>query len=156
MRHAKAAWPDVPDHQRPLAERGRREAGLAGDWLREQFESIGAVLCSTATRTRQTLEATGLSAPVTFLDEIYEASPGELLGAINRHAPAGAQTVLLVGHAPGIPSLAAMLADQASDPATVGQLRSYPTSTISVLTAHQAWGALEVGQATLTQVFTAR
>ena len=64
MRHAKSDYPDgVTDHDRPLAARGDREAGLAGDWLRETAPTIDAVLCSTATRTRQTLERTGIVAP---------------------------------------------------------------------------------------------
>ena len=59
MRHAKSDYPaGVPDHERPLAPRGTREAGLAGDWLREHAPAIDAVLCSSAVRTRQTLERT--------------------------------------------------------------------------------------------------
>ena len=49
LRHAKSAYPDgVADHDRPLAPRGKREAGLAGDWLRANLPTIDAVLCSTA------------------------------------------------------------------------------------------------------------
>ena len=58
MRHAKSDYPPgVADHDRPLAPRGIREAGLAGDWLRANTPAIDAVLCSTATRARQTLAA---------------------------------------------------------------------------------------------------
>ncbi len=65
LRHAKSDYPGgVADHDRPLAPRGIREAGLAGDWLRAELPAIDAVLCSTATRTRQTLERTGIEAPV--------------------------------------------------------------------------------------------
>ena len=60
LRHAKSDYPaGVGDHDRPLAARGIREAGLAGDWLRAAAPPVDAVLCSTATRTRQTLERTG-------------------------------------------------------------------------------------------------
>ena len=70
MRHGKSAYPDdVADHERPLAPRGLREAGLAGQWLRDTQPPIDAVRCSTALRTRQTLDATGITAPV-----VYEAS----------------------------------------------------------------------------------
>ena len=34
LRHAKSAWPDVPDHERPLARRGQRDAPVMGRWLR--------------------------------------------------------------------------------------------------------------------------
>src|SRR5258708_16699762 len=56
LRHAKSAYPDgVADHDRPLAPRGIKEAGLAGDWLRANLPAVDAVLCSTATRARETL-----------------------------------------------------------------------------------------------------
>ena len=73
LRHAKSGYPaDVGDHERPLAQRGIREAALAGDWLRVHAPAVDAVLCSTATRTRQTLERTGIDAPVCFADRIYD------------------------------------------------------------------------------------
>ena len=76
MRHGKSGYPPgVADHDRPLADRGRREAALAGEWIRSEDLRVDAVLCSTATRTRETLERTGISAPTTFLDEIYGGSP---------------------------------------------------------------------------------
>ncbi|MDT5172030.1 MAG: phosphohistidine phosphatase, partial [Mycobacterium sp.] len=69
LRHAKSAYPDeVADHDRPLAPRGQREAGLAGDWLRTNLPAIDAVLCSTATRARETLAHTGIEAPVRYVD----------------------------------------------------------------------------------------
>jgi len=52
LRHAKSAWPDLPDHERPLAKRGRRDAPAAGSWLREADLRPDRVLCSTARRTR--------------------------------------------------------------------------------------------------------
>ena len=145
---ARADWPQVPGDD--------LTAALTGEWLLGQFDQIDAILCSTATRTRQTVEATGLIAPTTFHDEIYEAWPGQLLDVINRHAPAEAATVLVVGHAPGIPQLAATLADLESDPTVMAGLRSYPTSTVSVLSVPADWANLEAGGATLTAVTTRR
>ena len=85
MRHAKSDYPSgVIDHDRPLAPRGVREAGLAGDWLRSHMPPIDAVLCSTATRTRETLTRTGLDAPVTFAERLYDAVPGTVIDEINR------------------------------------------------------------------------
>jgi phosphohistidine phosphatase len=67
LRHAKAAYPSgVADHDRPLAPRGIREAELAGDWLRANLPTIDEVLCSTATRTRQTVTHAGGAALVEF------------------------------------------------------------------------------------------
>ena len=86
MRHAKSAYPaGVDDHDRPLADRGEREAALAGDWLRENVPPIDAVLCSSALRTRQTLVfRTGAEAPTSFLDRLYGASPGDVIDEINK------------------------------------------------------------------------
>ena len=67
LRHAKSDYPaGVADHERPLAPRGKREAALAGDWLRANVPAVDAVLCSTATRTRETLARTRIDAPVTL------------------------------------------------------------------------------------------
>ena len=67
LRHAKSDYPaGVADHERPLAPRGIREAALAGNWLRAHAPGVDAVLCSTATRTRQTLERTRIEAPTEF------------------------------------------------------------------------------------------
>src|SRR5512132_2493363 len=50
LRHAKSAWPDLPDHERPLAGRGRRDAPVMGRWLRTAGHVPDQVLCSTARR----------------------------------------------------------------------------------------------------------
>lgn len=157
MRHGKAAFPDgVEDFERPLADRGRREAALAGDWIREHVGTVDAVICSTATRTRETLAATGLEAPTTFLDSIYEGWTGSLLEAI-QSVEASADTVLLVGHAPGTPGLAARLASEDSHPAVVDEVRaSFPTSAIAVLDVAHPWAQLDVGTATLLEVVIPR
>ncbi|MDQ2873477.1 MAG: histidine phosphatase family protein, partial [Actinomycetota bacterium] len=48
VRHAKSAWPDVPDHDRPLAGRGRRDAPGIGRWLVAAGCEPDLVLCSPA------------------------------------------------------------------------------------------------------------
>ncbi|MFH7323119.1 SixA phosphatase family protein [Aeromicrobium sp. JJY06] len=157
MRHGKAAFPDgVEDFERPLADRGRREAALAGDWIREHVGSVDAVICSTAIRTRETLAATGLEAPTTFLDSIYEGWTGSLLEAV-QSVEASADIVLLVGHAPGTPGLAARLASEESDPTVVNEVRAgFPTSAIAVLDVARPWAQLDVGTATLLEVVIPR
>src|ERR1700746_1110056 len=84
MRPAKSAYPDgAPDHDRPLAPRGIRQAGLAGDWLRANAPTVDAVLCSTATRARETLTNTGIDAPVRYSELLYGATPGTMIEEIN-------------------------------------------------------------------------
>src|SRR5215831_11758340 len=113
FRHAKSAWPDVADHDRPLARRGIRAAPVMGRWLRETGLLPDQVLCSTARRARETWQfaQAGLAAtpPVTFDDRIYQAAAADLLGLI-REVPPATGTLLLIGHNPAIEDLALLLA----------------------------------------------
>jgi len=151
MRHAKSDYPDgVADHDRPLAARGMREAALAGDWLRDAVPAIDAVLCSTAVRTRPTLDRTGIAAPVTYLEQLYGATPGTMLGEINQIGD-DVQTLLVVNHEPTVSQMALGLADQqGSDPEALGRIeRKFPTSGIAVLRVPGDWSALEINGAEL-------
>lgn len=150
MRHAKSDYPEgVADHRRPLAARGIREAALAGEWLRENAPAVESVLCSSAVRTRQTLERTGISAPVSFLDELYGASPGAVIGAINGVADDVA-TLLIVGHEPTTSEVALGLAGPGSDTdAAHGIAMKFPTSALAVLRVPGPWSELELSGAEL-------
>ncbi len=58
LRHGKSAYPDkVKDHDRPLAPRGVRQAGLAGKAIRRFGHEVDLVLCSTAERAQATLQS---------------------------------------------------------------------------------------------------
>jgi phosphohistidine phosphatase len=152
MRHAKSDYPDgVPDHDRPLAPRGKREAGLAGDWLRANVPALDAVLCSTATRARQTLANTGIDAPVRYSERLYGATPGTMIEEISETADT-VGTLLVIGHEPTMSALALCLAaDDDTDPAVVERISAkFPTSAIAVLSVPCAWKGLESSSAALT------
>jgi len=158
MRHAKSAYPDgVPDHDRPLATRGIREAGLAGDWLRDEVPPIDAVLCSTALRTRQTLDRTGVGAPASYLDQLYGATLGTILGEINQIGDDVA-TLLIVNHEPTVSQVALGLAGRpGSDPEALSRIEmKFPTSGIAVLRVPGAWSALELNGAELVSFHVPR
>ncbi|MET4428203.1 MULTISPECIES: histidine phosphatase family protein [unclassified Mycolicibacterium] len=150
LRHSKSSYPSgVADHDRPLAERGIREAPLAGNWIREHAPTVDAVLCSTATRTRQTLDRAGIDAPVDYVDTIYDAAPGTLLGVINAVDPS-VSTLLVIAHEPGVSALALGLAGPGSDAEAVGEVASkYPTSAITMLTTNGPWSHLSLRGAAL-------
>ena len=152
LRHAKSSYPDgVGDHDRPLAPRGDREAGLAGDWLRSGVVApVQAVLCSTATRTRQTLARTGIEAPVQFLDRLYGAMPGGVISEINAAAD-DIRTLLVIGHEPAMSSVALGLAGApGTDPAVAEQISlKYPTSALAVLRVSGSWADVQLGSAVL-------
>jgi phosphohistidine phosphatase len=150
LRHAKSSYPSgVADHDRPLADMGIREAPLAGDWIRVHTPTVDAVLCSTATRTRQTLERAGIDAPVDYRDEIYDATPGTVLAAINA-VDDGVSTLLVIAHEPAVSNLALGLAGPGSDADVVGEISAkYPTSAIAVLTTTGPWSHLALRGAAL-------
>lgn len=136
LRHGKSGYPPgVGDHDRPLADRGIREAALAGEWIRAEGLSVDATLCSSATRTRQTLERTAITAPTTMLDEIYGGTPAEILESIRIHIPSQANTVLVVGHEPGMPETALTLDPDAT-------IERFPTSAYAVVTVGVGWDRL--------------
>jgi carbonic anhydrase/acetyltransferase-like protein (isoleucine patch superfamily)/phosphohistidine phosphatase SixA len=152
LRHGKSAYPPgVQDHERPLAARGSTEAALAGSWIRDNLPLIDRVVCSTATRTRQTLAASGLGsgARVSYTSAVYEAYPEELIELLTT-LPVQDRTVLLVGHGPGLPALAEQLAGRGSDSAALDRVRKkFPTSAIAVVAVDRDWSQLESGRTRL-------
>ena len=136
LRHAKSDWPDVPDQQRPLAKRGRRDAPVVGRWLRGHGYLPEVVICSVARRTRQTWELVapelGGSPSVTFEPRAYAASAPTLL-YLARELPGTCRAALLIGHNPGIAELAAHLAGPpAADDAPPSPGLRFPTAAVAV------------------------
>ncbi len=149
MRHGKSAYPPgVDDHDRPLTPRGRREAGLAGRWLRDTQPPIDAVRCSTAVRTRETFAATGVAAPAVFDRDIYEASEETLIELVRLCDPEVA-TLLVIGHAPGMPRTAWELASDHGTDDAVRLARKFSTSALAVLRFDRPWDRVDSGTADL-------
>src|SRR4051794_15493439 len=105
LRHAKSSHddPDLADHDRPLASRGRRAAAAMGRYMRGHDLRPALVLCSSAVRARKTLDgvADGLEASpeLRIESELYEASPRGLLERLRRIDEA-VPSAMLVGHNP--------------------------------------------------------
>lgn len=157
LRHGKSGYPGgVRDHDRPLADRGEVEAAEAGRWIRLHQPPVDEVICSTALRTKQTLQSTGLTAPVRLAAEIYEASPGDVLHQIASTATE-INTLLVVGHAPGLPDLSLMLALPDSDFEALSDLQTrFPTSALAVFSVPGGWSDLTDTGATLSAFHIAR
>jgi phosphohistidine phosphatase len=152
MRHAEAAstgtdWRDI---SRELTARGRTQAREVGELLGRQ--RIELVLSSSAARARQTTELLGLHAPVRYLDRLYNAGSRQLLAELSG-VPDQVRTVLVVGHAPGIPALAENLADRHHSSAEALALirYNYPPATLVGLEFFDGWSALAEAR-----LFTAR
>jgi len=146
VRHAKSDYPwGVDDHDRPLNERGRRDAPAVGRWLDEHVtwrDGDGPiVLVSTARRAQLTwglasAELGGGWSTVPVVDEarIYEAPVSALLDVV-RKAGGTSRLVVLVGHNPGLAGLTLHLA--ADDPLRRQATEKFPTSAIAVLESGQ-------------------
>lgn len=151
LRHAKSAWPeDVDDDQRPLNQRGRRDAPEVGAWLSEHAAELDLVICSPATRARQTwdLVRTGLNREprVHYERRVYGASAEALLTVVNG-LPNEAHAVLLVGHNPGVEELVYALS---------GTKATMKTSALAVLSADSEWAEWQPGEVNLVETATAR
>lgn len=141
MRHAKSDWgdPALPDHARPLNKRGRRAARALGDWLRAGGLMPGEILCSTATRTQETCARLGLPLAPCLIDRLYLAEPAAMLDTLRA---ARADTVLMIGHNPGIADFAA---DLVAAPPAHPRFDDYPTgATLVADFAIEDWAALQV------------
>jgi phosphohistidine phosphatase len=153
LRHAKSAWPDVADSERPLNDRGRRDAPAMGRWLRDGGYVPDLVLCSPTRRTRDTwdLLSDELSGHplVHYEQRIYEATALGLLHLL-REVGGDHRTVLLIGHNPGIAELAVGIAQMTDGPAAGPLDRArdkFPTAAVAVLDFKGEWADLTPGEA---------
>ncbi|MFD7446241.1 SixA phosphatase family protein [Streptomyces sp. NPDC059909] len=149
LRHAKADWPQVPDHERPLAERGRKDAAVAGRKLAETGISFDLAMCSTATRTRETWKLAVHELPqrprTVYEERLYEASLGDLLALLNE-TPDDVFDLLLIGHNPGMHALADALAGQVEGDALARMNRGgFPTAAFAVVGFEGSWKSVEHG-----------
>lgn len=146
LRHAKAepAGDTLPDDLRPLALRGRSQAGLVGKTFAAEGLVPDVALVSSAVRTRQTWELLAAQlgphgVAVQVRPELYQAGVAGVLGMLHELDPA-VRTVLVVGHEPTMAATAAHLAGPGSDDAALAQVRvGVPTAAWSVLEADLAW-----------------
>ncbi len=131
-RHAKSSWDDpaLEDHDRPLNVRGRRSAEEIGRWLAERGYLPDALLSSTSVRTRETWalisRALQPRIPARWEAALYHAGPQEILDVLRT---AEGETVMLLGHNPGIGIAAANLA--AAGPGHP-RFNDYPTAATTV------------------------
>ncbi|WP_170603398.1 SixA phosphatase family protein [Ruegeria arenilitoris] len=129
-RHAKSSWdtPALSDHDRPLNKRGRNSAAAIGEWLRDNNWLPDEVLSSSSTRTRETWDRIGLSASnVNFTSDLYLSEPEDMLACL---AAASGETVLMLGHNPGIAEFASLIVQKAPPHP---RFLDYPTCATSII-----------------------
>lgn len=140
VRHAKSDYPwGVTDHDRPLNERGERDAPALGRWLDEHIawtDEGPLILVSSARRAQQTWSAASAQLSeqwrgLEVRDEprIYEADVRTLLAVLSDAG--AAPSIVLIGHNPGLAELINNLAVE--DPRKDEALAKFPTSAVAVL-----------------------
>jgi phosphohistidine phosphatase len=159
LRHAKSSWKEgVEDHERRLNRRGREAARRVGRHLTASVGVLDLVLCSSARRTRETLElvlADFATRPDTVIeDELYAASKADLIDRL-RNLDEGIGNVLLLGHNPGLHELAVDLADTSSARFSTLQSGEFPTAARASLRIADPWSALGCSRYELVDYVTA-
>ncbi|QFT98182.1 Phosphohistidine phosphatase SixA [Roseovarius sp. THAF8] len=143
MRHAKSSWgdPGLDDHDRPLNKRGKLSADALGDWLRSQTIVVDEALVSSSARTVETLQRLGIDCDRQVLDQLYHAGSGDMLKTLRTRATG--QTVLMLGHNPGIAWFARdLMLAQPDHP----RFEDYPTgATLVARFDIDDWNALQPG-----------
>ena len=159
LRHAKSSWKDTSlhDHDRPLAGRGRRAAKAIARHMRAHDMEPELVLCSTARRARETLEGIEPSlaaAAVEVEPDLYAASAPALLDRL-RTVPDTVESVMVIGHNPGLQELALELARPAEARSELAA--KYPTAALATLAFEAlSWQELDRDTAELVELVRPR
>ena len=121
MRHAKSSWKDnsLDDFERPLNERGEKDAPMMGEILKKKKVEVEALFTSPALRALNTakiiMRSFTLNEESFFInEEIYAAGVKELLQAIH-NLPDKYSSVMMLGHNPGITTLQNLLSEKYID-----------------------------------------
>ena len=158
LRHAKSSWKeDVEDRERALNGRGRETARRVGRYLAKTIGPLDVVLCSSALRTRETLELVLAKFAVTprraIEDELYAASQEELMDRLRRLSEEEVN-VLLVGHNPGLHELAVALAETSSPGFRALTSGKFPTAACVSFQISEPWSALGLSRQMLVGYVT--
>ena len=154
LRHAKSSWDEsgLYDHDRPLAPRGRRAVGALARHFKTDGIQPALILCSSARRTRETLEGIGLDGRISIEPELYSANVDQLLARLWR-IPDQTGSAMVVGHNPALQILVLRLSGSSPDSEGRADLesvrRKFPTGALATLSFDCAWRQLAAGTAEL-------
>ena len=154
LRHAKSSWDDsaLADFDRPLGPRGLKTAPLMGRELARRGWLPDLALVSPALRTRDTWRLVSAElpthVPAQFAEELYEAAAGVILARVRQ---ARAESLLVIGHNPGLQHFALRLAGAGSDESVFKTIEAkFPTAALARFTVAGDWAELDFGGARLT------
>ena len=137
MRHAKSSWaiPGARDFDRELNGRGLDDLKKISKVITNEQIFPDLILCSSAIRTRQSLDAIAHAfdnkPEIVFTERLYSSGQDEYIEMIN--ATKDAKSILIIGHNPMCGSLATVLPGS-GEPAELEKIAyKYPTSALSII-----------------------
>jgi len=152
LRHAKSDWKngDVADLERPLSDKGKKNAAKLGKWLNKNALMPDLILVSPAMRAQQTLRriCNECSSTSIVVESLYLADMVQLQRVL-ADAPQ-ADRVMLIGHNPGLETLFNMLISE-TEPS---HIQLFPTCAMAHLIMPNDWTYLERGDGKLQQFVT--
>jgi len=154
LRHAKSDWKnaDLADIDRPLSDKGKKNAAKMGKWLNDKNLMPDLILVSPAVRAQQTLKriCNECSANAITVDSLYLANLEQLCQVLadSPHA----ERIMLIGHNPGLEQLFNLLIPQ-TDPKHV---QLFPTFALAHLILPGDWSNIESGDGKLQQFITVK
>jgi len=156
LRHAKASLVHLgqEDIDRPLNDRGKRDASAIGRHMASLNLEPQLVLCSPARRAKDTWEIVAkklkISPVVKIEPNIYDFGDGTVLMELLRRQDGDAKSILLVGHNPSIEGLARRLVERGDDQLRERLAKKFPTATVAVISLDlENWQAVEGASGTL-------
>lgn len=162
LRHAKSdrSRPAMQDRDRPLNARGREAAPVIAAHLVTHDLVPKRALVSTAVRTRETWALMTPFFPrkpeTIFEARLYEATPHAILSAI-KETPDAARSLLVLGHNPGLQTLALALTGSGDNAARENLAEKFPTAALAVIDFITGpWSALRPGTGQLERFVTPR
>lgn len=154
LRHSDAvSHHDEGDHARELSPQGIESCEAVGNYLQQSTPVPAHVLCSSATRTQQTaqhsLQHAALAPTRDVIQKLYLASPDDIFLQIQA-APDHINSLLVVGHNPGIHAFCLQLYQQGNQHAFKQLQTQFPSPAIAVFDLPiESWGLIAKHSATL-------
>lgn len=142
MRHAKSSSNNLTgdDHERPLTDRGQRDAARVGDLLRDHDIIPDVIITSDAVRAyttaRAVAEAAGCQTVIEMNPLLYHASPDAIRAVLHSIPEPGPDSVMIVAHNPGLEQLVEQF---------TGESHGFPTAALVHLALQvEEWSELNV------------
>lgn len=137
MRHAKSSWaiPGARDFDRELNDRGYADLKKISSIIENEAYLPEKIICSSATRTRQTLDAIQHSfkdqPEIVYTERLYSSGLDEYVEIVNSNE--NIQSLMIIGHNPMCGSLATSLPGSGEQNELEKIAYKYPTSAFSII-----------------------